>query len=142
MIEVKTESGKVVATVTAANPNIHGCEEGIWIEVKANDNSKPTICLIKDKVDGTYQGDWYIGAYRNAADAPLGCDLALRFSKDGPVLQVIRGKEVKIIDLFDIFEQSNAKNIKPSDSDVASVDIPPKPLNQPTPPYPQVKPQT
>lgn len=107
MIEIKTEQGCVVAKITAANPNIHGCEEGVWIELQATDLTKPTLCFIKDKPNGTFEGDWYIGAYRNANVAPLGCDFAIRFSKDGPIIQMIKGGEVKIIHLYDIFTFNN-----------------------------------
>lgn len=102
MNEIKDVNGKVIAAITAADPNEDGCDEGLWLEVRADDGTRPTISLVKDKPDGPMKGAWYLGFYRNAKNTILGCDLTITFTKDGPVLQVIKNEELIIINLFDI----------------------------------------
>lgn len=121
MVEIKDEFGKVIARVTDANPNVNGCEEGVWCEIQAADGSKPTLCLIKDKEDGTFDGDWYIGAYRDSKNAPFGCDLAIRFTQQGPTLQVIKGKDVKILNLFDLLSTIENQNVAKVESKALEV---------------------
>ena len=100
-MEIK-DGDKVIATVTAADANVGGCDEGIWIEVKADDGTRPTICLIKDKPKGPHSGAWYLGVYRDVNKAGIACDFAILFDKNkGPQLQVVKGSQVKIINLFD-----------------------------------------
>lgn len=103
-MELKDSKGKVVAKVTAADPNIAGCDEGIWLEVQADDKTKPTLCLVKDKPDGPHKGNWYLGVYRDANQANAGCDLAVTFDKEkGPVLQIVKpGHPPKIVSLYDL----------------------------------------
>jgi hypothetical protein len=100
-MEIKTPSGKVVATVSAADPNTEFCDEGVWIEVKADDGTRPTLCLIKRKPDE----DWYLGVYRDVKKTAGACDLGLTFSKEGPILQVVKAGEVKVVNLFDLLAQ-------------------------------------
>lgn len=100
--EVKGGSGKTVATVTAADVNSATCDEGVWVEVKADDGTRPTLCLVKDVKGGPYQGDWFLGVFRDARRPGKGCDLAVSFTAEGPVLQVAKGGEVKIVNLFDL----------------------------------------
>lgn len=102
----KTE--RVIAKVTAAGPNSAGCEEGVWVEVQAADGTKPTLCLVKDKPGGSFDGGWYLGVYRDANNPGIACDLAVSFcKKDGPTLQVVKGQEVKIVNLFDLISKLN-----------------------------------
>jgi hypothetical protein len=101
-VEIKDCNGKVIAKVVAADPNVSGCDEGIWLEVQADDGTRPMLCLVKDKPDGPFGGDWYIGAYRDSKQPGIACDLAISLTKDGPVLQAVRGKEVRQKSLFDL----------------------------------------
>ena len=92
--------GKVVAVITAADPNSQDCDEGVWLEVQADDGSKPTLCLIKRK-----DGSWYLGVYRDANHAHA-CDLSVLFDKEeGPTLQVAKGKDVVTTKLFDLIKR-------------------------------------
>jgi hypothetical protein len=101
--ELKDDAGKVVATVTGANPDANGCDEGVWLELQADDGTRPTLCLVKDKKGGHMHGAWFLGVFRDARNTGSGCDLAITFDKaDGPVLQVIKGGKVKHADLFDL----------------------------------------
>ena len=108
--EIKDDSGKVIASVTAADVNAAGCDEGVWVEVKADDGTRPTLCLVKDKKGGPFSGGWYLGVFRDAKSPGTGCDLAVSFGKDGPTLQVVKGKEVRIVNLFDVIDQATAGN--------------------------------
>lgn len=102
-LELKDKSGKVIAKVTAADPNVAGCDEGVWLEIQADDGSKPTLCLIKDKPSGPFKGGWYLGVYRDVRHAGPGCDFAISFDKEnGPSIQVTKGQEVKQRSLFDL----------------------------------------
>jgi hypothetical protein len=102
-MELVDKNGKLIAEVTSVDANQFGCDKGIWLEVKTDDHTKPTICLIKDKVGGPQKGDWYLGFYR---DANMICDLAILFSKrDGPIIQVAIGSEVKQISLMDVINK-------------------------------------
>ncbi len=98
-MDIKDSKGKVIAKVTAADPNQSECQEGLWLEVVADDGTKPTICLIKKT------SDWYLGVYRDANDA-YACDFAIIFNKEeGPSIQVTKGKEVKTVNLFEHFSK-------------------------------------
>jgi len=103
--EVKSPDGKVVATVNAANPNGSGCDEGVWVEMQADDGTRPTLCMVKDKPDGPFKGAWYFGVYRDTKDTNIACDFAILFDKEkGPQLQVVRGQEVQAASLFDLLK--------------------------------------
>ncbi len=105
MFELKY-GDKVVATITAKNVNSPECDEGVWVELKADDGTKPTLCMIKTKKDDTFGGDWYLGVYRDASDANIvACDVGIVFSKNGPAIQVAKGDKVKIVDLFEMISQ-------------------------------------
>jgi len=102
---ITDHKGKIIATVMAADPNAQGCDEGVWVELRADDGTKPTICLVKDRPDGPHHGAWYLGVYRNALAPNPGCDLAVTFSEaEGPVLQVIKGDSVKRVNLHRLAE--------------------------------------
>lgn len=102
-MEIKDKNGKVVAMVTAMNSEGGPTDEGIWLEVQADDGTKPTLCLIKSQ--GYRQpGDWFLGVYRDARSKDIrACDLAIRFSvNDGVTLQVAQNGKVKVVNLFDL----------------------------------------
>lgn len=108
MPQLKDNNGKVIAEVTAADVNQPGCDEGVWVEMKADDGTKPTICFVKDKPGGPQNGGWYLGFYRDTNNAGPACDFAICFDKkDGPILQVTRGDEVKQVSLFDLLEKKS-----------------------------------
>jgi hypothetical protein len=101
-MEIKDINGKIIATVTAADPNTAGCDEGLWVELKADDGTRPTLCVVKDR-PGDYSIGWYLGVYRDAKNPGVnGCDLAISFNSGGPMLQVRSGDKVKIVSLFDL----------------------------------------
>lgn len=100
--------GKVIATVTAADPNMADVDEGVWLEVQADDGTRPTLCLVKQRGKSSRNpiesaGRWYLGVYRDARKPGVACDLAITFGPEGPVLQVVKGKEVRQVNLFDHF---------------------------------------
>lgn len=108
-MNIQDDKGKVIAKVTAADPNDAHCDEGVWVEVKADDGTRPTICLVKLKpLPGSTTAPWYLGVYRDAKSSDVigGCDLGVSFTeKEGPVLQVRRGDDVKIVNLFDLLSK-------------------------------------
>jgi hypothetical protein len=103
--ELKDDGGKVIATVTAADVNSKGCDEGIWVEVRADDGTRPTLCLVKDTKSGPFAGGWYLGVFRDAKKPGTACDLAVSFGKEGVILQATKGKEVRIVNLFDLIDK-------------------------------------
>lgn len=103
-MELKDEKGKVIAKVTAADPNNTQCDGGVWVELQADDGTRPTLCIVKGR-PGDYSSGWYVGVYRDgrARDVGQGCDLAVSFDPQaGPVLQVRQGDQAKIVNLFDL----------------------------------------
>lgn len=101
-MEIKTPDGKTIAKVTAADPNVAGCDEGAWVELVTDDGTKPVLCLVKDKPDGPHKGALYLGVYRDTRNSKA-CDLAVLFDKEnGPILQITKGTEVKQVNLFDL----------------------------------------
>lgn len=108
-LELKDSHGRVVAKIMAANPDALHADEGIWLEVQADDGMRPTLCLMKTKSRSTRTGpeggDWYIGMYRDAKNVAIGCDFGISFTADGPVVQVVKGNEVKSVNLFDLLEK-------------------------------------
>ena len=98
-MELKDTNGKVIAKVTGCDCNAGDVDEGVWVEVLADDGTRPTLCLVKTKT----KGEWYLGVYRDAkAPSIKACDLAVSFGGVGPTLQVTKGDKVAIVDLFDL----------------------------------------
>jgi hypothetical protein len=105
-VDIKDDKGKVVAKVTAANPDSDSCDEGVWVEMQADDGTRPTLCFIKPKAGSVYTTGWYLGVYRDAKKPAAGCDIGLSFDeKAGPILQVVRGDDVKTVNLFDLLSK-------------------------------------
>lgn len=104
VVEIKDKKGKVIAKITAADPDASGCDEGLWVEIQADDGTRPTLCLVKGKANDPL--GWYLGVYRDVEKTKGPCDFALSFGKNGPELQVTKGKETKSVNLFDLLEKA------------------------------------
>ena len=106
-MEIKDQNGKVIAKITGADQNISGCDEGVWVELQADDGTRPTLCMVKDQPGGPHGGNWYLGVYRDSHAAKIvACDLAIMFCKEhGPELQVTKGDQVKSYNLFDLLSK-------------------------------------
>ncbi len=113
-MEIKDDNGKVIAKVSAADVNAAGCDEGVWVEVQADDGTRPTVCLIKDKPCGPFAGGWYLGVYRDTTQKDItACDLAVSFTAEGPVVQATgpygQVKQVNLFALLSCFESCTKK---------------------------------
>lgn len=93
-MEVKDKDGDVVAKVVAhEDKNI----SGVWVDLVTKDGTKPTLCFYKGK-----DSPLVLAVYKDQNRVLLGCELAVSFDDDGPTLQVCKGKEVKLVNLFDL----------------------------------------
>ncbi len=100
-MNITDDKGQVVAKVTSVAK--HGeIEEGIWLEVQAADGTRPTLCLVKGPCAGA--NGWYLGVYRDTRNPGVACDFAISFTKDGPVIQATKGREVVSKNLFDLLK--------------------------------------
>lgn len=105
MIELKDSDGNVVAKIQSESPGQIQCKTGVWLTMKTEDDTEPTLCLVK-----TGDKAWYLGFYRDAKSSPVACDLAISFNKEtGPMIQVAKGDEVEQIPLFDFVKDFSKK---------------------------------
>lgn len=102
MQNIRDKDGKLVASIDAADPEISGCEGGVWMELFTKDGANPLLCFVKDAPGGPTGGAWYLGVYSDKTNPGNGCDFAISFTGDGPMLQARKGKDVRVISLFDL----------------------------------------
>lgn len=101
-MELKDADDNVIADVSVSNFDGHG-SRGFWLTLHGSDGTRPSICLIDNK---TGTENFYIGFYKNSAYKNVGaCDLAVSFSEDGPELQVVKDKEIILVNLFDMVKK-------------------------------------
>lgn len=97
-MKIFDKSDKLVAEIDVLDGNKEVVDAGLWITLKTEDGTKPSLCLIKNS------GHFYLGLYKDTNKSTV-CDFAVTVDDSGVHLQAVKNGEVAVADLFDLIKK-------------------------------------
>lgn len=100
-MKIYDKNEKLVAEVTALDGSLNGVDAGLWVTLKTENGTKPTLCLISNP-----EG-FYVGLYRDteSQSALSGCDFAVKSGRGGVTLQVVKDGKALVVDLHHLLSK-------------------------------------